>query len=77
MIGVKNINVLLFSEFLKDPLYYLRLIILELGRVNLKGCVLYIFASLFLGLNETIHQMKKNIFYFTSKPLFALEKIKF
>ena len=42
-----------------------------------KGCVPYIFASLFLGLNECTFQMKKNVFYFTSKPYFVLEKIKF
>ena len=35
------------------------------------------FASLCLGLNESTCQMKKNIFYFTSKPLLILEKIKF
>ena len=39
-----------------------------------KGCVCYIFASLFLGLNESTCQMKKIIFYFTSKPLFVPEK---
>ena len=43
----------------------------------LKGCVRYIFAGLFLGLNESTCQTKKNVFYFTSKPLFVLEKIKF
>ena len=43
----------------------------------LKGCVRYIFASLFLGLNESTCQLKKNVFYFTSEPLFVLEKIKF
>ena len=43
----------------------------------LKGCVRYIFASLFLGLNESTCQTKKNTFYFTSKALFILKKIKF
>ena len=43
----------------------------------LKGCVHYIFAILFLGLKESTCQMRKNVFYFTSKPLFVLEKIKF
>ena len=43
----------------------------------LKGCDRYIFASLFLGLNESTCQIKKNVFYFTSKPLFVLEKIEF
>ena len=28
--------------------------------LSVKGCVRYIFASLFLGLNETTCQMKKN-----------------
>ena len=31
----------------------------------------------FLSLNESICQTKKNVFYFTSKALFVLEKIKF
>ena len=42
-----------------------------------KGCVHYIFASLFLSLKESTCQTRKNIFYFTSKALFVLEKIKF
>ena len=41
--------------------------------LKLKGCVLCIFASLFLGLNGNTCQIKKNVFYFTSKPLFNLE----
>ena len=32
-----------------------------------KGCVCYIFASLFLGLNDSTCQMKKNVFYFEEK----------
>ena len=44
---------------------------------NVKGCVCYIFARLFSSLNESPCQTKKNVFYFTSKALFALEKIKF
>ena len=47
------------------------------GSNKFKGCVHFIFASLFLGLNESSYQIKKNIFYFTSKHLFILEKIKF
>ena len=35
------------------------------------------FANLFLGLNESICQVKKNVFYFTSKPLFVLRKSNF
>ena len=42
-----------------------------------KGCVCYIFASLFLSLNESTCQTRKNVFYFTSKALFVLKKIKF
>ena len=43
----------------------------------LKGCVRYIFARLFLSLNESPCQTRKNVFYLTSKTLFVLEKIKF
>ena len=43
----------------------------------LKGCVCYIFASLFLSLNESTCQTRKNGFYFTWEALFVLEKIKF
>ena len=42
-----------------------------------KGCVLYFFGRLFLGQNESTCQIKKNIFYITSKALFFLKKIKF
>ena len=42
-----------------------------------KGCVRCIFARLFLSLNESPCQSRKNVFYFTSKALFVLEKIKF
>ena len=45
-------------------------------QAELKGCVRYIFASSFLSLSETTCQTKKNVFYFTSKALFVLEKIK-
>ena len=31
----------------------------------------------FLSLNESTYQTRKNAFYFTSKALFVLEKIKF
>ena len=41
-----------------------------------KGCIHYIFASFFLNLNESTCQTGKNVFYFTSKALFVLEKIK-
>ena len=45
--------------------------------MKLKGCVRYIFASLFLSLNESTFQTRKNVFYFTSKTLLVLEKIRF
>ena len=38
-----------------------------------KGCVRYIFTSLFLSLNEGTCQIKKNVFYFTPKPLCSRE----
>ena len=38
-----------------------------------KGCVRYIFASLFFK----YHQTRKNVFYFTSKALFVFGKIRF
>ena len=44
---------------------------------ELKGCVCYIFAGLFLSLKESTCQTRKNVFYFTSKALFVLKKIKF
>ena len=47
----------------------------------LKGFVHYIFASLFFmsirAKKESNCETKGNVFYFTSKVLFALEKIKF
>ena len=43
----------------------------------LKGCVCYIFARLFLSLNKSLCQIRKNVCYFTSKALFALKKTKF
>ena len=41
-----------------------------------KGCVRYIYASLFLSLNESTCETRENA-YFTSKALLVLEKIKF
>ena len=40
-----------------------------------KGCVRYIFASLFA--KESTNETRKNAFYFTLKALFVLEIIKF
>ena len=45
-------------------------------KATFKGCVGYIFASLFLDLNESTCQTRENVFYFTSKVLFVLDKIK-
>ena len=41
------------------------------------GSVRDIFASLFLSLKDSTCGTKENVFYFTSKALFLLEKIKF
>ena len=41
---------------------------------RLKGCVHYIFARLFLSINESPCQTRKNVFYFTSKALFVSRK---
>ena len=48
----------------------------ENTNTELKGSVRYIFATLFLGLKESVCETRKNIFYFTQKALFVLEKIK-
>ena len=48
----------------------------ENTNTELNGSVRYIFATLFLGLKESFCETRKNIFYFTQKALFVLEKIK-
>ena len=48
----------------------------ENTNTELKDSVRYIFATLFLGLKESFCETRKNIFYFTQKALFVLEKIK-
>ena len=46
--------------------------------INLLKVVSAIFVLVyFLSLNESTCQTRKNVFYFTSKALFILEKIKF
>ena len=45
--------------------------------VKVKGCVRCICSSLFLCLKENTNETRKNIFYFTSKAVFILERIKF
>ena len=42
-----------------------------------KGCVRYIFPRLLLNLSESSCQTRKSVFYFSSKALFVLKKIKF
>ena len=44
--------------------------------LDLKSCVRYIFASLFFKSKRAIMKLWKNVFYFTSKALFILEKTK-
>ena len=66
-----NMSSLLLNILLKFSVNYFDIF-------NFKGCVCYIFASLFLGQKESTCQIKRKMFfYFTSKPLFILEKIKF
>ena len=46
--------------------------------INLLKVVSAMFVLVyFLSLNESTCQTRKNVFYFTSKALFVLEKIKF
>ena len=46
--------------------------------INLLKVVSAIFVLVyFLSLNESTCQTRKNVFYFTSKALFVLKKIKF
>ena len=66
-----------FSYHSKFKLCKMRVVICISAKLAFKGCVRYILASLFLGLNKSICQIKKNVFYFTWKPLFVHEKIKF
>ena len=54
-----------------------RLAYIAWGAITFKGCVRYIFACLFLCLNESPGQIRKSVFYFTSKAVFVLKKIKF
>ena len=42
-----------------------------------KGCVRYILLVCFFSLKESTCETRKNVFYFTSRVLFVLEKIKF
>ena len=42
-----------------------------------KGCIHYICANLFFNSKRSTSQTRKNAFYFISKALFVLEKIKF
>ena len=62
-----------------EGIVVLQIILLHitLTKRELAGCVHYIFASLFLSLNESTDETGENVFYFTSKALFILVKIKF
>ena len=50
---------------------------LELIRTSLKVVSTTFLLVCFLSINESTCQTRKNAFYFTSKALFVLEKIKF
>ena len=50
---------------------------LKLVEYNVKGCVRYIFASLFFKSKGQHLGKNEKCFYFTSKALFVLKKIKF
>ena len=43
--------------------------------VFVKGCARYILLLCFLSLKESTYETRKNVFYFTSKVCFVLEKI--
>ena len=50
----------------------------QLGiRASLKVVYATVLLVCFINLNESTCQTRKNVFYFTSKVLFVLEKIKF
>ena len=50
--------------------------VLLLENNNIKGCVHYIFTSLFLSLKGSTCEIRKSLFYFSSRALFVLKKIK-
>ena len=50
---------------------------INVNQEYVKGCVCYSFASFFWNPNESTCENRKNGFYFTSKALFVLKKIKF
>ena len=66
----------ILENVITQPIKWNRLRILWLVK-SFKGCVHYICAVCFLSLNESTCQTRKNVFYFTSKALFVLKKIKF
>ena len=49
----------------------------EVYNISLKVVSATFLLVCFLSLNESTSQTRKNAFYFTSKALFVLEKIKF
>ena len=55
---------------------------IQIGHSNIADVVLKVVSATFmlvyfLSLNKSTCQTRKNVFYFTSKALFVLEKIKF
>ena len=46
-------------------------------KIHIKGCVRYIFASLFFMAKKSTFEKRKNVFYFTSTALFVFEIIRF
>ena len=46
-------------------------------KLDIKGCVRYILLACFKSLKDSTGETSKNVFYFASKALFVLEKIKF
>ena len=74
--GLGDVESVSFYSWIQGEMYCSKQL-KELPGIEVKGCVCYIFANLFLGVNESTCQIQKNVFYFTSKPLFVLEKIKF
>ena len=66
---------LIIEEYIIIFVPILILVVLRLKRF--KCCVPYILVSLFLSLNKSTCQTRKNVFCFTSKALFVLKKTKF
>ena len=70
-----NPDIVNFKAFVSSIFYQIFIFFTKM--IALKSCVRYAFASLVFSLNESPCRTRKNAFYFTSKALFVLEKIKF